>query len=34
MHAERLGRVGVTGIEATYREINLPQSRITRAPLP
>ena len=34
MHAARLGRVGVTGIEATYREINQPQSRITRAPLP
>ena len=34
MHAERLGRAGVTGIEATYRMVNLPQSRITRAPLP
>jgi hypothetical protein len=34
MHAERLGRAGVTGIEATYRTVNLPQSRITRAPLP
>ncbi|TDH62255.1 hypothetical protein E2C06_12790 [Dankookia rubra] len=34
MHAERLGRAGVTGIEATYREINAPRSRITRAPLP
>ncbi|MFC7475891.1 YdhR family protein [Dankookia sp. GCM10030260] len=34
MHAERLGRVGVTGIEVTYRAVNAPQSRITRGPLP
>lgn len=34
MHAERLGRVGVTGIEATYREVVEPLSRITRAPIP
>ncbi|MBK1657170.1 monooxygenase [Paracraurococcus ruber] len=34
MHADRLGRAGVTGIEATYREINEPLSRITRAPIP
>jgi Putative mono-oxygenase ydhR len=34
MHAERLGRVGITGIEATYREINQPLSRIDRAPIP
>jgi hypothetical protein len=34
MHAERLGRFGITGIEATYREINAPLSRIDRAPIP
>lgn len=34
MHAERLGRAGITGIEATYREINLSLSRIDRAPIP
>ncbi|MCB4824631.1 monooxygenase [Roseicella aerolata] len=34
MHAERLGRLGITGIEATYREINAPLSRIDRAPIP
>ncbi|TCZ64338.1 monooxygenase [Roseicella aquatilis] len=34
MHAERLGRMGITGIEATYREVNQPLSRIDRAPLP
>jgi hypothetical protein len=33
-HAERLGRQGITGIEATYREIVAPLSRITRAPIP
>lgn len=33
-HAERLGRIGITGIEATYREIVDPLSRFTRAPIP
>lgn len=33
-HAERLGRIGITGIEATYREVVEPLSRITRAPIP
>lgn len=33
MHAERLGRMGITGIEATYREINAPLSAITRGPV-
>jgi hypothetical protein len=33
-HAERLGRLGITGIEASYREIVEPLSRITRAPIP
>lgn len=34
MHAERLGRAGITGIEATYREIDVELSAIDRAPLP
>ena len=34
MHAERLARMGTTGIEATYREVIEPLSRITRAPIP
>lgn len=33
-HAERLGRMGITGIEATYREVAEPLSRLTRAPIP
>jgi hypothetical protein len=34
MHAERLGRMGVTGIEATYREVTAELSAITCAPVP
>ena len=33
MHAERLGRRGITGIEAAYREIGTEPSAITRAPV-
>jgi hypothetical protein len=33
MHAERLGRRGITGIEAAYREIGTELSAITRAPV-
>ncbi len=33
MHAERLNRLGITGITATYRTLNLDLSSITRGPL-
>lgn len=32
-HAARLAKAGITGIEATYREVNEALSRVTRAPL-
>ncbi len=32
MHAKRLAARGVTGIEATYRGVNEPLTRITRGP--
>jgi len=34
LHAERLGRAGVVGITATYRQVNAALSRITRGPIP
>ena len=34
MHAERLGRMGITGITATYRTLNHALSAITRGPIP
>ena len=34
MHAARLGAMGVTGIEATYRDIIAPLTRINRGPIP
>lgn len=34
MHAARLGRAGVTGIEASYRTVNGPLTAITRGPVP
>jgi hypothetical protein len=34
MHAERLTRMGVRDIEATYRGVMDGLSRITRAPIP
>jgi hypothetical protein len=34
LHAERLTRMGITGIEATYRDIDAALSRIDRAPIP
>lgn len=34
MHTDRLGRAGITGIAATYREIDAELSAIDRAPLP
>jgi hypothetical protein len=33
MHAKRLAARGVTGIEATYRGVNEPLSRIDRGPI-
>ena len=34
MHAERLTRMGITGIEASYREIDAELTRVDRGPLP
>ena len=34
MHAERLGRLGITGITATYRNLDRTLTQITRGPIP
>jgi len=34
MHAERLGRLGVKDISATYRRLNTALTTITRGPVP
>jgi hypothetical protein len=34
MHAARLGRLGITGITATYRNLDRALTHVTRGPIP